>query len=366
MRAAFVAALVLVGCSGSGAPQPTAPVTPKPTPSAPVADTCPEDVARAHVPTAEEKKTIPNSIVRAVCIVGVGPEGKRTASALIGVKQHAPLTLQQVMEDTHKLMASDAFDDVVVAAVPREREVIVVYQLKERKRLAEVVVEGADEVAAKTVELKRGAPLAPWDVGRATAALHAAYAERGNHGVKITPSVEPVGDAVRVRLVVVPGPRWTFGPATVTGATKIPTAKLVEAAAAAKGKPFDETELNRTAYLVERVYSDRGYLKARIGAQAGTASADGIVPVTFSVETEGPQFKVSKVSLDKLDPDVAKAARGKLASKAGDFANVSAMVKDKEMIEKLYGTRGGSADISFATHFDDAKSTLELVFEKTR
>lgn len=357
----LVLAGVLVGCSSN--PQPTAPVAPKPDVAETKRAACPEQLVGARVPNEAETSSIPNANVRAVCVIGVGADAKRTAGALIGVKENAPLALSQVMKDTHALMENGAFDDVTVAALPLEGGVVVVYDLRERKRLAEIVIEGADEDAKKSVTLKRGAPVPPWEVGRASAALRESYAARGQHGAKVVPSVEPTADGVRVRLVVTPGPVWKFGALSVTGSTKIPAAKLVEAGALPTGKPFDETEMNHAAALVELAYMERGYLHARVRAERAEPGPDGVVAVSARVEHEGEQYKVAKVSLDELDPDVAKAVRGKLATKPNELAELGRMRKDKETIEKAFEARGKKVEVWFSTPFDEAKRTVDVVFE---
>lgn len=357
----FVACtLALVGCSGN--PRPTVPVVPAPV-VAEKKETCPDRLAGARVPNDAETRTIPNANVAALCIIGVGADAKRTAGAIIGVKEHAPLALSQVMRDTHALMENGAFDDVTVAALPREGGLVVVYDLRERKRLAELVIEGADEDAKKTVTLKRGAPMPPWEIGRASAALREAYAARGRHGAKVTPSVEPMPEGVRVRLVVTPGPVWKFGALNVSGATKIPATKLVEAAALPAGKPFDETEMNHAAALVELAYMERGYLHARVRAERVEPGTDGVVPVDVRVEHEGDAYKVAKISLDKLDPDVARVVRGKLVTKPNAIAELNRLRQDEETIEKAYAARGKKVEVWFATPFDEAKKTVDVVFE---
>lgn len=358
----FLALLpLLVGCSST--PQPTTPVAPKPSDTAARKEACPERLTGARVPNETETRTIPGANVKAVCVIGVGPDAKRTANAIIGVRENTPLALAQVMKDTHVLMENGTFDDVTVAALQGEGGLVMVYELRERKRLSELVIEGADEEAKKAVTLKRGAAMPPWEIGRASAALRDAYAARGQHGAKVVPTVEPEGGGVRVRLVVTPGPVWKFGALAVTGATKIPTAKLVEAGGLPAGKPYDETEMNHAAALVELAYMDRGYLQARVRAERTEPGADGIVAVTARVEREGDPYKVAKISLDKIDPDVAKAVRGKLATKPNEIAELARLRKDKETIEKAYESRGKKVDVWFATPFDEAKKTVDVVFE---
>lgn len=364
----FGVAVVVAALSGLLAcgPGPTA-ETKAPAPSAKkVSPDCPVRPPTADA-TPGKVETVVGKRIAKMCLFGLDGDARTQAQKALRSHEADPLDIEKVREDIGALLKTGVVDDVAISAIPASDEVVLIYTLKERPRIAEVAFEGAHvfekEGLTGKIAMEKLRPLVMAEVRDLVAAMREEYSRRGYRSAKVEAKVENAGAGlVKLKFVVAEGPQWKIGKVAFKGTKAVTEKDLKKAAALEEGTPFDDEKIERAGLAVNAVYFDRGMINARIDRQAGEPDKDGATTLTFTVE-EGEVFRIGAIKLAKLAAADEKALLAKLKSKPKMIFSRSTLVEDVKILTEVFATRGQKVDVLPRTDVDAKKKTLDVTLD---
>lgn len=365
IRRALLGSFALVSLLACG-PGPTGePKTEASKPKKPVTD-CP---GKPPPPDADFTKVgqVTGKRIAKMCLYGLEGDNRTTAQKALRSHEGEPLDAEKVREDIGALIKTGVVDDAAISALPNGDEVVLLYVLRERPRIAEVGFEGAHvfekEGLTGKIAMEKLRPLVQSEVSDLVTAMREEYGRRGYRSVKIEARTEPAGPGlVRLKFVVNEGPQWKIGKVTFKGTKQVPEAELKKALALEPSTPFDEEKIDRGVLAMQSLYFDRGMINVRIERAAGEPDKDGATPLTFTVD-EGDVFRVGSIKLGKLAAGDEKALLGKLKTKPKAVFNRSVLVDDVKTLTDTFAARGQKVDVVPRTDVDAKKKTLDITLD---
>ncbi len=323
--------------------------------------------------------TIAESIPVHVCWQANGPVGKgqvarvevrgNRAPALLcerfAVRASEPLDAATTEANVRALFSEGRVEDVVVYKETRKDEVVVVYDVKIRKRVRSVnvrPVQGLEPAVAN--ELITEAPL--WEdnaqldnlVREATAILMSRGYRRANISVETIPEGE---EDVNVTLAIEPGPRITVAQFNVEGFSVARWTELSSIIRTKVGEPFNQEMLERDVLLMTADLFDRGMVSASFGTPKIVESSDGATVNILLTVTEGPVFKVGRVKfVGDLVVPAGTYVRDTWRTKAGSVFSRKNVVEDVENVKRFQVSRGAPADVDIETVLNQKSNTVDV------
>ncbi len=124
-------------------------------------------------------------------------------------------------------------------------------------------------------------------------------------------------------------------------------------------------QLEYDAYRVKETYMKHGYLDAKVSKPLLRVDYSSYSAEVDYQITEGPQYRVSQVSVSQSVPGLNTAElTGKLKLKSGRIFSISKMRKDMKMLEEAAGNLGYAyAKASPNMHKDPEKKTVGVQYE---
>lgn len=360
---ALVVALTGVLACGPG---PTAETKAPAPPVKKAAADCPVRPPTADA-TPGKIETVAGKHIAKMCLFGIDGDARTQAQKALRSHEADPLDLEKVREDIGALLKTGVVDDVAISALPVENEVILIYVLKERPRIAEVGFEGATvfekEGLTGKIAMEKLRPLVMAEVRDLIAAMKEEYGRRGYRSAKIDSKIENAGPGlVKLKFVVVEGPQWKIGKVAFKGAKSVADKDLKKASGLEEGTPFDDEKIERATMAITSVFLDKGMISARIDRQNAEPDKDGNTPLTFVVE-EGDVFRIGNIKLGKLAAADEKALLGKLKSKPKQVFNRSVLMDDVKTLTETFAARGQKVDVLPRTDVDGKKKTLDVTLD---
>jgi outer membrane protein assembly factor BamA len=354
---------VLTGCGDEPRPPAKPPVKP------PTATACP-DKAPPLDADPRSAAALDGKVVERVCVIGatLTPEGQAEVTKAIVTKPGDKIDANKVRDDITALVKLQLLDDVSVFAEPvGDKGVVLVYDVKERPRIAEVVFEGAQVMnqagLAGKIPLEKKRPLDRSEVRALVNALRDEYSHRGYGGAKVDAVIEPAPNGtVRVRFVIVEGPQWKLTKVVFKGAQKIKEADLKKAADLLEGTAFDDEKVEKAALALSALYFDRGLLEVRIDDPKKDAATDGAVTLTFNI-TEGEVYKVGTIKIGKLGEKLDKELQAKMKTKPKAVFDRSVLLADVERIKETFKAKNQKVEVLPRTELDSKTHTVNLLLD---
>jgi outer membrane protein assembly factor BamA len=356
-------AALLLGALGCDEPRPAAKAPPK----APAVTPCP-DKAPPLDSDPRSASALDGKVVERVCVIGASPEGQAEVTKVLVTKVGDKIDAVKVREDITALVKLQLLDDVTAFAEPSgENNVLLVYVVKERPRIAEVVFEGATVMSqsglAGKIPLEKKRPLDKSEVRALVNALRDEYAHRGYGGAKVDAVIEPAPDGmVRVRFVVVEGPQWKLAKLVFKGATKVKEAELKKAVEILEGSAFDDEKVEKASLALQALYFDRGMLEVRVDDPKKDAASDGAVTLTFGI-TEGDVYKVGTIKTGKLGEKFSKDLEPKLKTKSKAVFDRSILLGDVERIKEFFKAKNQKVEVYPRTELDPKTHTVNILLD---
>jgi outer membrane protein insertion porin family len=283
--------------------------------------------------------------------------------------------------DVRAIYGMGFFDQVDADVSPAgERQVAVVFRVKERPLVRAVKVEGADEIETEEIEgalkVRPRTILDPEKVRQGIEAARKLYVDKGYLDATITYTTTVVGenevdllykieekDTVKVEKIDFEGNEafsarklrgvmqtregWIFG--FITGAGVLSRDVL-------------RTDVERlTAY-----YYDNGYVTVRIDEPRVERKEDGLY-ITIKI-AEGDQFRVAKVEMVGPDlPPITEPLTEGLATVSGEVFSASALREDSQKLtERLSEDGYAFATVEPQTAIDESAKTVDVAFQAER
>lgn len=305
--------------------------------------------------------------VAKTCVVGVEGDALATAQKALVSKEGQALDPEKVRLDVGSLVKSGIIDNISISAIPAGKDVVLVYSLTQRPRIAEVTFQGAEvfekEGLTKKVTVEKERPLVMSEVHDLVAAIKDEYGHRGYRSAKVDAKKEDAGkNLVRLKIVVDEGPQWKIGKITWKGVKKVPEAALRKFSELKEGEIFDNEKVAAAEMKASAVYFDNGMINAHVDHAAGEPDKDGKAALTFTVE-EGEVFRIGKIKLAKLASADEKTLLPKLKSKPGQVFVRSRMVDDVKTITDDFTAKGQKVDVFPHTEIDPVKKTLDITID---
>jgi len=206
---------------------------------------CPEALAAAE---AAPPDGLFGTTVARVCVLGVSLESRASAERSLQVQEGEPLEPTRVREDLALLYGLGRFDDVAAYGQATAGGLLLLYVVRERPRLREIVFAGDDRGVAAKLVANSLSPDAPLDIRRVHAITRLVREEHVNQGygecrVEHAALALPTGD-VRLRITVDAGPLWRVAAVNFRG-----QGKAMEAEAAAQDARRKKREEDRIAAI---------------------------------------------------------------------------------------------------------------------
>lgn len=309
--------------------------------------------------------------ILAVCVEGASIGARDTIERAVHLAVGAALTestLRGALEDVHR---TGVADDVAAYGRKLGAGVVVILRIRERPRVGKVTVEGAKLANITVEQAPRATPLHPGEyfdpayAHNRAEALRAGYAEGGFDDAKVTPKTTPGGEGlVDVHMVIEEGKRSQIGKVAFVGITRSLEADVAKASGLERGQPASSTASEGAPERITAYYLERGYVTANVRVDRGVRDADGSVPFTFTV-TEGPVFRVGKLTLTKTGFDAAETREllTHLKTQNGAIFRRSSVVADIAFLQQAYATRGRKVEVRAKTDIDATKKTINLELE---
>jgi outer membrane protein insertion porin family len=207
---------------------------------------------------------------------------------------------------------------------------------------------------------KTGAPLSVSAIHAASEKLRGAYGAGGWDEAKVSHVVElDGGGKARVKIVVVEGSRATVGKITFVGVGGGREAGLRKAVELSEGAPLDADRLARAILLVAAFYYDAGFVNVKVEEPKRTKAADGTTAIAFRI-TEGPVFRVGKLSVSRVDPATQKDILANLKVKRGEIFNRSKLKADLADIESRTQKSGKPLSAEPETKVDAKAGLIDI------
>lgn len=336
MKHAIGLAVLLCAC-GAPSPRGTDPkvvAVGEPSGAAPVATTRhPCNPARGTALDAEQAE---GARITDRCLTGASPETKAALEKVLALGPDKTLTAEALRRDLAQAYATKLVDQVEATARKDGTATVLFLAVTERPRVVALDFEGLAALkddASIAGYPKSGTPLDISDIRRASEKLRAAYVARGWDEARVDHVVVPDGAGhARVKIIVTEGARAKLGKVTFTGVGGGRDARLRKAMGIDEGAPIDPETLMRAIVALAAFYYDSGFVNVKIEEPKRTRAADGTTALAFAV-TEGPVFRVGKLSVSKVDGTTEKEILSNLSVKSGEIFNRSKLKADLEALE---------------------------------
>jgi len=305
-----------------------------------------------------EGKTIARIDVR-----GQGRVSKDDIIATIGLRPGAPCRDADITRDVRALWDMSYFEDVQVEAVAQKNgQVALVFRVKERPAVGEVVFVGNDEVDKTDIEekvsLEQGSVLSEPTVREQLDKIRALYAEKGFFLAQVRYELDPQpNNEVIVRFVIDEGDEVAVRRIRFIGNENLSESDLRAVMQTSETGFFSflsSTNTYRKEIIDEDVnrlqalYYDFGYLTVELGDPRIELTPDRKhIDITISV-TEGPRFRVGRVKAMEIDKNGAeieplqgrKELRESVDLNPGDWFSRSVIATNLQDITRYYRDRG--------------------------
>ncbi|HMI92743.1 MAG TPA: outer membrane protein assembly factor BamA, partial [Polyangiales bacterium] len=304
-----------------------------------------------------EGKTIARIEVR-----GQGRVSKDDIIATIGLRPGAPCRDADITRDVRALWDMSYFQDVQVEAVAQKNGVTLVFRVKERPAIGEVVFVGNDEVDKTDIEekvsLEQGSVLSEPTVREQLDKIRALYAEKGFFLAQVRYELDPqANNEVIVRFVIDEGDEVAVRRIRFIGNENLSESDLRAVMQTSETGFFSflsSTNTYRKEIIdedtnrLQALYYDYGYLTVELADPRIELTPDRKhIDITISV-TEGPRFRVGRVKAMEIDKNGAeieplqgrKELRESVDLNPGDWFSRSVIATNLQDITRYYRDRG--------------------------
>jgi outer membrane protein assembly factor BamA len=253
-----------------------------------------------------------------------------------------------INDDLRRLWKLDVLDDIQVEIDGSALAFIVT----PHARVGRVVGAKGDEL--RRLALTVGAPFEPARISRMADAARMVYVKDGHLDAAVDVYQHPAANgAVDLCVAAAPGPRFTVGATTITGAKHLPEPALRKELCEgnAKGDMLDQDILECDKLHLEAAYWDRGYVDVEVG-DAIITRHDGKLDIEIPVTREGGQYHLGTLAF-------ANGPARPLGLRPGAVFSRTEM---SDAINRVTDATG-AANLVPITHVDKAAMRIDVTFE---
>lgn len=295
-------------------------------------------------------------IIRQIDVQFVGPTtlSKERVLDNLATKVGVPYNERLVEEDIKSLYATGNVTNARIFAEPITGGLKVTVLLQGSATVGEVLIEGSEVVPSskirKEIATKPGDPLSEGRLNEDRQKILKLYEDRNYTDVKVDVKSSELADKrMRVVFIVNEGPKLVIRRISFTGndsvlpkdllkVMKTKTANILSFLT--KAGRLTPSQMDEDKEAIRTLYQNRGFADMRVTEVQTQPLADGKgVDLVISI-SEGPQYRINKLSIEGaaiVEP--AELARF-LKMKEGSLYTPEGMGADLKMIRDFYGSRG--------------------------
>jgi len=310
----------------------------------------------SHGPRLGAQTAGQGPIIRQIDVQFVGPTtlSKERVLDNLATKVGAPYNERLVEEDIKSLYATGNVTNARIFAEPITGGLKVTVLLQGSATVGEVLIEGSEVVPAskirKEIATKPGDPLNEGRLNEDRQKILKLYEDRNYTDVKVDVKSSELADKrMRVVFSVNEGPKLVIRRISFTGndsvlpkdllkVMKTKTANILSFLT--KAGRLTPSQMDEDKEAIRTLYQNRGFADMRVTEVQTQPLADGKgVDLVISI-SEGPQYRINKLSIEgaAIVPDEELARM--LRMKEGSLYTPEGMGADLKRLRDFYGSRG--------------------------
>lgn len=298
-------------------------------------------------------------VVRAIRVEAPSPAQVDAAyvRAMVSVREGGAYDPEQLMRDVRALERTGRFRRVDARAERAGGDVEVVFTVRPRLRIERLDIDGAEDVGNRKIRewinIGVGDLVDDAVLSGAARKVEEEYYKKYYPHARMTWTVDedPARGTARVRIQVKEGTRGRVRRIEFTGNAHVDRDDLLAKMKQHRFRWYNplhwfngagrlnEDDLNADLYTLRRVYTDRGYLDAKVEGPEIRDLGGSRLALRFKF-TEGTVYRVGSITVDGLTAfpsnDVARLMR----IRPGEIASLAAIDGASDAVMDYYGNRG--------------------------
>ena len=295
-------------------------------------------------------------IIKEINVQFVGPTtlSKERVLDNLATKPGAPFNERLVEEDIKSLYATGSVSNARIFAEPITGGLKVTVLLQGRATIGEVLIEGEEAVTSakirKEIGTKPGDPLSDERLNDDRQKILKLYEDKNYTDVKVDTKTSDLPDKrIRVVFAINEGPKLTINKITFTGNDSILPKDLTKVM---KTKPANllsfltkagrltPSAMDEDKDAIRTLYQNRGFADMRVTDVQTQPLPNGKGTDLVISISEGPQYRVNKLSLEGASIVAPDELERYLKMKTGSLYTPEGMGADLKKLRDFYGSRG--------------------------
>ncbi len=337
------------------------------------------EIVRAERLLGESVRAATGDAVAEVAIRGNRRIEEAEIRARIQTAPGQPLDAAQISRDVRAIFQQGFFRDVQVYVDKTELGPSVIFEVSENPVVREIAISGNDEIESDKIKdaltLTTGAPLDYPLLHENVERIAALYKSEGFYLAEVDYETEDITDgSVAINFVVKEKEKLKLRKIEFTGNTAFTDRELREGFSTKtwrfysfatswldKTGTYSEPVFLRDLRLIEKLYTDNGYVQSRVIGPEVEPREEGLFVKVEIVE--GPQFKVGSLDVQGDETIDLGALRDKIKLKQGDVFSRSSLTSDVETLEAHFTDRGFYfANVDPVTKTNQEELTVDVQF----
>jgi outer membrane protein insertion porin family len=336
-------------------------------------------VVRADQILREGVREVSGDLVAEVIIRGNKRVQEDAIRARIRTAEGEPFDRAQISRDVRAIFEQGFFRDVNVTGESLPTGIRVIFDVSESPVVREIAIVGNDNLDGDKIKdaltLTTGAPLDFPLLRENTDRVTALYRSEGYYLAKVGYEIEDITDGsvainfeveekekLKLREIQFEG-NVTFSNDELQDGFSTKTWRFYSFATSwfDKTGTYSEPIFLRDLRLIEKRYTDKGFVQSRVGQPEVIANEEGLF---LKVEIfEGPQFSVGELSVEGDETTDIELLREKIALNEGQIFSRSSLTSDVEVLESHFTDRGFFfANVSPITQTNQEDLTVDVQF----
>jgi len=337
------------------------------------------EVVRAERLLGESVKAAGGEVVAEVAIRGQRRIEEAEIRARIQTAPGQPLDAAQIARDVRSIFQQGFYRDVQVYLDKTEIGTSVIFEVSENPVVREIAISGNDEIDSDKIKdaltLTTGSPLDYPLLHENVERIAALYKSEGFYLAEVDYETEDITDgSVAINFVVKEKKKLKLRKIEFVGNEAFSDRELRDGFTTKtwrfysfatswfdKTGTYSEPVFVRDLRLVEKLYTDNGYVQSRVIGPEVDAREEGLFVKVEIVE--GPQFKVGELEVQGDETIDLAVLREKIMLKKGDVFSRSSLTADVETLESHFTDRGFYfANVDPVTQTNQEELTVDVQF----
>lgn len=337
------------------------------------------EIVRAERLLGESVKPATGEAVAEVAIRGNRRIEEAEIRARVQTAPGQPLDAAQIARDVRAIFQQGFFRDVQVYVDRTALGPSVIFEVAENPVVREIAISGNDEIKSDKIKdaltLTTGSPLDYPLLHENVERIAALYKSEGFYLAEVEYETEEITDgSVAINFVVEEKDKLKLRKIVFKGNTAFSDRELREGFSTKpwrfysyatswldKTGTYSEPVFMRDLRLVEKLYTDNGYVQSRVIGPEVDPREDGLIVEVEIIE--GPQFKVGSLDVQGDETIDLAVLRDKIQLKQGDVFSRSSLTSDVETLESHFTDRGFYfANVDPVTKTNQEELTIDVQF----